>query len=130
MSDDPFVEIDEAIMAPLRAICLAYPESVEMFTFGSPNFRVRSRIFAMSHKPDHRVAVWCKAPPGGQEAYVTSEPDRYFRPPYLGPKGWVAAWISPECDPDWDEIEAIIEESYRLVAPKRLLKALDDDQHR
>ena len=121
----PRVEIHADIMTPLRAICLPYPEAAEAEAFGSPTFQIRRRNFAMVHKPDHRVAVWCKAPPGAQEAYIASEPDRYYRPPYLGPAGWIAAWLSPESDPDWDEIAAIIDESYRLIAPKRLVKLLD-----
>jgi predicted DNA-binding protein (MmcQ/YjbR family) len=125
MSDHPRIEIDDAIMAPLRAICLDYPEAREAEAFGSPTFQVRTKNFAMVHRPDHRVAVWCKAPPGAQEAYISSEPERYYKPPYLGPKGWIAAWISPECAPDWPAIEEIIEESYRLIAPKRLVQALD-----
>jgi len=123
----PLVEIDNAILSPLRAICLDYPEAVEAVAFGSPTFQVRSKNFAMVHKPDERVSVWCKAPPGAQEAYIASEPDRYYKPPYLGPKGWIAAWISPECHPDWDEIEEIVDESYRLIAPKRLVATLDEN---
>lgn len=121
----PHVEIDDAIMAPLRNLGLDYPEAVEAEAFGAPTFQVRTRNFAMVHKPDERVAVWCKAPPGAQEAFIASEPDRYFKPPYLGPKGWIAAWISPESDPDWDAIAEIIDESYRLIAPKRLVTTLD-----
>ncbi|MDQ3539132.1 MAG: MmcQ/YjbR family DNA-binding protein [Chloroflexota bacterium] len=126
----PKVELDEVILAPLRAMCLPYPEAVEAEAFGSPTFQVRTKNFAMVHKPDERVSVWCKAPPGAQEAYLASEPDRYYRPPYLGPAGWIAAWLSPECQPDWDEIAAIIDESYRLVAPKRLAALLDDERGR
>ena len=126
MSDlHPHIEIDDAIMAPLRAICLPHPEAVEAEAFGTPTFQVRSKNFAMVHKPDARVSVWCKAPPGAQEAYIASEPERYYKPPYLGPKGWIAAWISPECDPDWDAIAEIVDESYRLIAPKRLVGLLD-----
>ena len=116
MSDlHPHIEIDDAIMAPLRAICLPYPEAVEAEAFGTPTFQVRSKNFAMVHKPDARVSVWCKAPPGAQEAYIASEPERYYKPPYLG----------PECDPDWDAIAEIVDESYRLIAPKRLVALLD-----
>jgi predicted DNA-binding protein (MmcQ/YjbR family) len=122
----PHVEIDDEIMAPLREICLDYPEAVEAEAFGSPTFQIRTKNFAMVHKPDARVSVWCKAPPGVQEAYIASEPDRYYKPPYLGPKGWIAAWISPECDPDWAAIADMIDESYRLIAPKRLVAGLDD----
>ena len=121
----PLVEIGSAILSPLRAICLDYPEAVEAVAFGSPTFQVRSKNFAMVHKPDERVSVWCKAPPGAQEAYIASEPDRYYKPPYLGPKGWIAAWISPECNPDWVAIKEIVDESYRLIAPKRLVATLD-----
>ena len=115
------VEIDPVILDPLREICLAYPEAAEAIAFGSPTFQVRSKNFAMVHKPDTRVSVWCKAPVGGQEAWIATDPDRYYAPPYLGPKGWIAAWISPECSPDWSAIEDIIDESYRLIAPKRLV---------
>ncbi|CAN5818432.1 MAG: MmcQ/YjbR family DNA-binding protein [Thermomicrobiales bacterium] len=120
----PLVEIDSAILSPLREICLDYPEAVEAVAFGSPTFQVRSKNFAMVHKPDHHVAVWCKAPSGAQAAYIQSEPDRYFAPPYLGPKGWIAAWISPDCDPDWIAIADIVDESYRLIAPKSLVAAI------
>jgi len=124
----PHVEIDGATLAPLRGICLPYPEAVEAEAFGTPTFQVRTKNFAMVHKPDHRVSVWCKAPPAAQEAYLASEPDRYFKPPYLGPKGWVAAWLSPECDPDWEAIAELVDESYRLIAPKRLVAALDGNR--
>ncbi len=126
MSHDthPLVEIDPVILNPLRDICLSYPEAAEAIAFGSPTFKVRSKIFAMVSKPDTRVSVWCKAPPGGQEAWLATDPDRYYAPPYLGPKGWIAAWVSPECSPDWGAIEDIIDESYRLIAPKRLVAQL------
>lgn len=125
MSEHPKVTVDEAILGPVRAICLTYPEAVEAEAFGAPTFQVRKKNFAMLHRPENRTSVWCKAPPGAQAAYVASEPDRYYAPPYLGPSGWIAAWL--DGDPDWDEIEAIIVESYRLIAPKRLVAQLDTD---
>ena len=125
MSEHPKITVDEAILAPVRAICLAYPEAVEAEAFGAPTFQVRTKNFAMLHQPEGRTSVWCKAPPGAQAAYVASEPDRYYAPPYLGPKGWIAACLDLERNPDWDEIAAIIDESYRLVAPKRLVARLD-----
>lgn len=121
----PFRPVADDIMRPLRAICLRFPEAVEAVAFGSPTFQVRARNFAMVHQPGQRIAVWCKAPPGAQVAYVQSEPERYYVPPYVGPKGWIAAWIDPAGDPDWEEIAAIVEESYRLVAPKRLVAQLE-----
>lgn len=129
MNEHPTVEIDEAILARMRAICLTLPEAAESVAFGAPTFQVRAKNFAMLHEADAgRVSVWCKAPAGAQRAYVETEPERYFAPPYLGPKGWVAAWLSPEADPDWEEIEEIIVQSYRLIAPKRLVAAFDRER--
>jgi predicted DNA-binding protein (MmcQ/YjbR family) len=127
MSEHPRVTVDEAILAPLREICLTYPEAMEAEAFGAPTFQVRNKNFAMLHRPEGRISVWCKAAPGAQEAYVLSEPDRYFAPPYLGPKGWIAAWLDADVFPDWAEIEEIIDQSYRLVAPRRLVARLDGD---
>ena len=72
---------------------------------------------------DGRLALWCPAAPGVQEAMVTEEPERFFRPPYVGPSGWLGVRL--DIDPDWDEIAGIIEDSYRKVAPKRLAALLD-----
>ena len=60
----PLVEIDSAILSPLREICFDYPEAVEAVAFGSPTFQVRKKNFSMVHKPDERVSVWRQAPPG------------------------------------------------------------------
>ncbi len=66
MSEHPKVAVDEAILAPIRAICLAYPEAIEAEAFGAPTFQVRTKNFAMLHQPEGRTSVWCKAPPGAQ----------------------------------------------------------------
>ena len=102
----------------LRAICLALPEAVEKATWGDPTFRVRERIFAMEKHGDGRVSLWCKAPPGSQMVLVGADPERFFVPPYVGHKGWVGVRL--DRDPDWDEVAALVERSYRLIAPKRL----------
>ena len=60
---------------------------------GEPTFRVRKKIFAMyagnHHQDPGRWALWCKAPVGMQEMLVRDAPERFFVPPYVGPKGWV-----------------------------------------
>jgi hypothetical protein len=122
----PHTEIDPAIMAPLREICLPYPEAAEAEAFGTPTFQIRRKNFAMVNYTDGRASVWCKAAPGVQEAMIAAEPDRYFRPPYLGPKGWIGAWLSADATPpEWEAIADVIDDSYRLIAPKRLVKQLD-----
>lgn len=102
----------------LRIICLALPEAVERETWERPTYRVRDKIFAMPREHEGRLAVWCKAPPGSQAVLVGADPERFFAPPYVGPKGWVGIHLDRK--PNWDEVAAIVTRSYRLVAPKTL----------
>jgi hypothetical protein len=106
----------------VRAICLALPEAVEhKGGVGSPSFTVRAKIFAMRH-PDgvhgSRSSLWVKAPRGLQDVLVRSDPKRYFVPPYVGHHGWVGIYLDVALD--WDEMAGLIEDSYRMTAPKRL----------
>ncbi len=107
----------------LRAICLALPETNESGGVGDPSFKVRDRIFAMQHRVDGRMSMWCKAPPGAQEVLVGSDPARFFVPPYVGHHGWVGVWLDREID--WEEVADLVQESYRMTAPKRLSALLD-----
>lgn len=104
----------------LREICMALPEAVEDGAgVGSPAFKVRDKIFAMRHDVDGRTSMWCKAPAGAQQALVESAPDRFFVPPYVGRHGWVGVWLDSTVD--WAELAELVEDSYRLTAPKRLV---------
>ena len=106
----------------LRAICLALPEAVEDFEgVGSPAYKVRGKIFAMHHGMHeiNRSSMWCKAPPGFQEVIVGSEPERFFVPPYVGHHGWIGLWLDVE--QDWDFVASLVEDSYSMTAPKRLI---------
>lgn len=83
-------------------------------------------MFAMYHDNHHgdgRIALWCNAPPGIQGVLVEAEPERFFVPPYMGPSGWVGLHLDRMDDL---EVEIHVRESYRLVAPKKLLAQLDD----
>lgn len=110
----------------LRRICLALPEAHEKETWGDPTWRVRDRIFAMQkgNFPRGRPSVWLKAHDGVQGALVGTASDRFFVPPYVGHKGWVGVYVDGR-RVEWDELADLIEESYRLIAPKRLVAALD-----
>jgi hypothetical protein len=117
MPEDPFDR--------LRLLCLALPEATEQRrSSASTAFRVREKIFVWyldNHHGDGRVALWCKAPPGAQPALVGSEPERFFVPPYVGHHGWVGVWLDRAVKRiDWDEIGALVTESYCMTAPKRL----------
>lgn len=110
----------------LRAICLALPGATEKVAWSEPTWRVKDRIFAQledHHHDSERIGVWLKAPDGAQEILVENAPDRFYRPPYVGHKGWVGVYLDVP-NIDWDELAALVEQSYRMVAPKRLLAEL------
>ena len=106
----------------LRELCLAFPEAHEQVFGGHtiPTWRVNGKIFAQLEEHGDRLAAWCKGAPGAQEILVGSQPDRFFRPAYVGSKGWIGIWL--DGDTDWDAVHGLIDESYRMTAPKRLLK--------
>ncbi len=104
----------------LRAICLALPEAEERETWDLPTFRVRGKIFAMA--PGGGTEVWCKAPPGSQAVLIGADSDRFFAPPYVGPKGWIGIRLTKR--PDWAEVDMLVRRSFRLVAPRRLAAAV------
>lgn len=110
----------------LRAICLALPEVTERLNHGQPSFVVRGRRTVVQYLDGTDrfgvVGMWCPAPPGVREDLVEAEPDRFYRPE-LGGSEWVGVRL--EVDPDWAEITAIVEDAYRVVAPKGLVAALD-----
>jgi predicted DNA-binding protein (MmcQ/YjbR family) len=115
--------IDDETAARLREICLSLPEAVEK-PFGghtAPAFRVRDKLFLMTGE-DGRTMTF-KAGPGVQEALVASDPERFFVPAYVGGKGWTGARLDVE--QDWDELDELIRDSYRLIAPKRLVALMD-----
>ncbi len=111
-------------MNRLRALCMALPEAEERETWEIPTFRVRDKIFAMAHPDKGRPSVWMKAPRGTQAILTEAAPDRFFSPPYVGHKGWIGVWL--DVDPDWDEMRALVERSWRMTAPKRLAATLPD----
>ncbi|HEX6212622.1 MAG TPA: MmcQ/YjbR family DNA-binding protein [Methylomirabilota bacterium] len=117
-------------LSKLRRLCLALPEAHEVIAWGEPTFRVRNRMFATyanpgTHHGRGRPAVWCKAAAVNQDLLVQSDPERFFVPPYVGPSGWVGVWLDRSVD--WDRVEALLRDGYRMVAPKRLLAVLDQN---
>lgn len=110
----------------LRALCLALPEATERVSHGEPTWFVRDKkVFVMyaDRHHDDIVAFWCAAPPGEQEALIAAEPDRFFRPPYVGGRGWLGVRLDVPLD--WAEIDEIVRTAYRQVASKALIATLD-----
>jgi hypothetical protein len=109
----------------IRAICLGLPEVTEKTTHGAPGFFVRKQ-FAMlwptGHHDQEFAHMWCAAEAGAQEALVATS-ERYFRPPYVGHRGWVGVRL--DGDVRWEEVTELLEDAYRLLAPARLVALLD-----
>lgn len=113
----------------MREICGALPEVTERVSHGAVTFFVRGKrtvaYLTDDHHGDGMLALVCAAPSGVQEDLVRSEPDRFFRPPYVGHRGWIGLRL--DVNPDWDEVVSVVTESYRCVAPKTLVRRLDGD---
>jgi hypothetical protein len=112
----------------LREICLAFPEVTERPSHGAPTWFVRGKssfatLWEHGHHQNAFPHLWLAAPPGAQEAFVASDPDRFFRPPYVGGRGWLGVRLDGEVD--WTELAELCEDAYRVIAPKRLVEQLD-----
>ncbi len=111
----------------LRALCLALPETTERLSHGEPTFFVRDKkvfVTYSDHHHDDRLGFWCHAPAGAQQAIVAADPERYFVPPYVGGRGWIGVYLDVD-GVAWDEIAELVEDAYRMVAPKSLIVVLD-----
>jgi predicted DNA-binding protein (MmcQ/YjbR family) len=114
---------DEDLIEKLRLMCMSYPSATEDGAgVGAPGFKVRGKIFAMQHRMNERPSLWCKAPPGAQQHLIASDPATFFAPPYVAQHGWIGVYL--DANPDWDWIDKLIEDSYRLTAPKKLIALL------
>ena len=113
-------------VARLRQICLALPEMTERSSHGEPAWFVQGKKTVVTlddhHHGGEHLAFWCPAPDGVQQEMVEQEPSRFFRPPYVGGRGWLGVRI--DNSPDWDEVAQIVEDAYRMVAPKKLIALL------
>lgn len=113
---------DDPYLSELREICLALPEAVEKETWGRPTFRA-GKIFAMfTGDEEHPYALTFK--PDADEQVALVQDSRFYAPPYWGPFGWLSLDFSA-APVDWTEVAELVETSYRQVAIKRMLAALD-----
>lgn len=125
MGDDS--DVYDTALERVRNVCASLPEVSERLSHGSQAFFIREKKTLCTvhdhHHGAHGVALWSPAPPGVQEQLVEDEPERFFRPPYVGHRGWIGVRL--DIEPDWDEVAQIITDAYRLVAPKTLVRQLD-----
>jgi hypothetical protein len=107
----------------LRRLCLSLPGVTERLSHGEPAWFVGGKQFATTadHHHDDRLSAWVAAPLGAQELLVSAAPDRFFRPPYVGHRGWLGLRLDRGLD--WDELARIAEDAYAEVAPAKLVEA-------
>jgi hypothetical protein len=113
----------------VRRICSALPETTERLSHGEPTFFVHNKVFVMfanNHHDDGHIAVWLPVPSGLQTTLIETAPETYFKPPYVGVRGWVGIELNRINDED---LTFHIQVAWELIAPKRLLskvRANDD----
>jgi predicted DNA-binding protein (MmcQ/YjbR family) len=109
----------------VRELCLWLPQAEEFVSHGSPNFKVGGKTFAtyaVNHHGDGRVALWLNVLPGSQELHVGADPENFFVPRYVGPRGWLGVMLDRGLD--WQRITALVREAYEKVAPAALRAGL------
>ena len=125
----PISKRDAPLVAKLRALCLAFPEANEKVSHGEPTwFAGKGKVFAMLDNHHHgaaHLAVWLPQPLGVQETLIDAEPERFFRPPYVGPSGWVGVILDTR--PDWRLVARLVRDAFMHVATRKLLGQLRDD---
>ena len=105
----------------IRKMALGLPQAEERETWGTPTFRVRDRIFVMFGEGGKEA--WVKSSHDEQRALCAMDPDTFFVPPYVGPSGWIGVRFRTV---DRGEMEELVTEAWRMVAPKRLVKSFDE----
>lgn len=111
---------NEKLLERVRRICVALPETTEKLSHGEPTFFVRKRVFAMcsnNHHNDGHVAVVLPVPIGVQEALIDASPEKFYKPPYVGVRGWVGIELARVSD---EELAFHLREAWRLIAPEKL----------
>ena len=111
----------------LRKLCLALPEVTERLSHGEATWFIQGKksfVMMSDHHHNDRLAVTCMGADGAQEVLVATQPDKFYRPPYVGHLGWLGIYLDVP-NVDWDQIADLIVEAYRRAAPAKLVDRLD-----
>ena len=120
--------VPEDLAGQVRSICLVLPEVTERLSHGAPTWFVRGKssfvtLWPHGHHDNDFPHLWCAGPPGVQQELIASEPHRFFRPPYVGHRGWIGVRL--DRDLDWAEIAELCQDAYRVIAPAKLVARFD-----
>jgi hypothetical protein len=119
-----------ATLDRVREVCLGLPEVEERLSHGAPTFFVRGRFSFVALRPEGHhdndfPHLWCAAPEGAQAYLVAERPDQFFRPPYVGHRGWLGVRLDRGVPAD--ELADLCEDAYRVVAPATLVRRISGD---
>ncbi len=117
------VMADDQRAAHLREWARMLPEVSEGLTVHHPSLKIRGKAFVMSTDGGADPSLWVKSDLTTQAELIAADPERYFRPPYVGHHGWVG--VRTDDDVDWAEVGELVTDAFRLAAPKRLVARLD-----
>jgi hypothetical protein len=118
----------DSLLQRFRHACERLPEVEERPSHGAPTFFVRGKksfamLWADGHHDDHFPHLWLAAAPGVQGELMAADADQFFRPPYVGHRGWVGVRLDRGIDDA--ELRELCEDAYRAVAPAALVRQLD-----
>jgi hypothetical protein len=115
----------------IREACSTLPEVEERPSHGAPTFFVRGKksfvsVWVDGHHDNEFPHLWCAAPAGTQAELIAGDPDTFFRPPYVGHRGWLG--VRTDRGIEDAELRELCQEAYRTVAPAALVARLDDER--
>jgi len=112
----------------------------ERLSHGAPTWFVRDRksfvqLWLDGHHDIEYTHMWCAAPPGAQQELIAEDPALFFRPPYVGQRGWLGVRLDGQIDEagqidgagqiDEAQLRELCLDAYRTVAPKWLIGLLE-----
>jgi hypothetical protein len=114
--------VSEDLAVRTRAICLGFPDVTERVSHGVPAWFVKDRrmfvqLWAGGHHSNEFPHLWCANVPEGQRELIAVNPARFFRPPYVGHRGWIGVRL--DTTTDWTEIAELCRDAYELIAHPR-----------
>jgi len=122
--DQDLAAAGEEHLPRVRRMCVAMPGATEKLSHGEPTFFVKKKVFAMfsnNHHNDGHIALWLPVAPGVQGMLIKTAPKIYYKPPYVGVRGWIGVELEHISD---EELAAHVRDAWTMIAPKKMKDSL------